>query len=43
VETFCKACKATDDIRRMRIAWWIPKATDTHTEYEIPIAYPRTQ
>jgi len=27
-------------ICRMRIAYWIPKATDTHTEYVILIAFP---
>jgi hypothetical protein len=27
-------------IRRMRIALWIPKATDTHTEYVIVIVFP---
>jgi hypothetical protein len=30
-------------IWRMRIAYWIPKATDTHTEYVILIAFPRQQ
>jgi hypothetical protein len=37
----------TDDniIRRMRFAWWITKATHTHThsEYVILIAFPRQQ
>jgi hypothetical protein len=32
-------------LRRMRIAYWIPKATNTHThthlEYVIPVAFPR--
>jgi hypothetical protein len=27
-------------IRRMRIACWIPRATDTHSEYIILIAFP---
>jgi len=27
-------------IWRMRVAWWIPKATDTHSEYVILIAFP---
>jgi hypothetical protein len=27
-------------IWRMRIACWIPKATDTHSEYVILIAFP---
>jgi len=28
-------------IRRMRIACWINKAIDIHSEYVIPIAFPR--
>ena len=33
--------QATDDniIRRMRIAYWIPKATNTHSEYVTLIAF----
>ena len=33
----------TDDsiTRRMRIECWIPKATDTHTEYVTLIGFPR--
>jgi len=30
-------------IWRMRIACWIPKATDTHSEYVIFIAFPLQQ
>jgi len=30
-------------VRRMRIACWIPKATDTHSEYVILIAFPLQQ
>ena len=32
-----KARHTTDDkiTRRMCIAWWIPKATDTHSQYLI--------
>jgi hypothetical protein len=30
-------------IRRMRIACWITKATDAHSEYVILIPYPRKQ
>jgi hypothetical protein len=39
------ARQATDDniIRRMRFACWIPKATDTHSEYVMLIAFPRQQ
>jgi hypothetical protein len=35
--------RATDVsiIRRMRFACWITKATDTHSEYVIVIAFPR--
>jgi hypothetical protein len=28
---------------RMRIACWIPKATDIHSEYAILISFPRQQ
>jgi hypothetical protein len=37
------ARQATDDniIRRIRFACWITKATDTHSEYVILIAFPR--
>jgi hypothetical protein len=27
-------------IRRMQILCWLPKATNQHTEYVIPIAFP---
>ena len=38
------ARQATDNITwRMRFACWITKATDTHSEYVIPIAFPRQQ
>jgi hypothetical protein len=30
-------------IRRTRIAWWIAKATNTHTEYVILTPFPRQQ
>jgi hypothetical protein len=30
-------------IWRMRIAYWIPKATDTHLEYVMLMAYPLQQ
>jgi hypothetical protein len=29
-------------IWRMRIAYWVPKATNTLSEYVIPIAFPAT-
>jgi hypothetical protein len=37
--------QTTDDniILRMRFACWITKATDTHSEYVILIAFPRQQ
>ena len=37
--------QATDDnmIQRMRIACWIAKATDTHSEYVTIIAFPLQQ
>jgi len=34
--------EATDDIlRRMRLASWIIKATDTHSEYILLTVFPR--
>jgi hypothetical protein len=41
VEKYGTARQATDDniIRRMRFACWITKATDTHSEYVILIAF----
>jgi hypothetical protein len=43
VGKYGRARQATHDniIRRMRIACWITKATDTHSEYVIFIALPR--
>jgi hypothetical protein len=45
VEKYVTARQATDDniIRRMRFACRITKATDTHLEYVILIAFPRQQ
>jgi hypothetical protein len=45
VEQYRTAGQATDynTIWRMRVAWWIPKATDTHSEYLIRIAFPLQQ
>jgi hypothetical protein len=45
VEKYGTARQATDDniIRRMRFALWITKATDTHSECVILIAFPRQQ
>jgi hypothetical protein len=39
----CTAGQATHDIRRMRIACWLPKTTNTHSEYVILIAFPLQQ
>jgi len=41
VEKYGRAGQATDDniTRCISIAWWIPKATDTHSEYVIIIAF----
>jgi hypothetical protein len=38
-----KARQATDDniIGGMRIVCWINRATDTHSEYEVPISFPQ--
>jgi hypothetical protein len=45
VEKYGRARQATDDniIRRMRITCRITKATDTHAEYVVLIAFPRQQ
>jgi hypothetical protein len=45
VEKYCRADQATDDniVWCMRFACWIPKATDTHSEYVILIAFPTQQ
>jgi hypothetical protein len=43
VEKCCSPRQATDDnaIRRMRVACWITKATETRSEYLILLACPR--
>jgi hypothetical protein len=44
VKKYGTATEATDDnIRRRRSAFWIPKATDTHSECVILIAFPHQQ
>ena len=43
VEKFCTAGQATNDIMHMRIACWIPKAIDTHTEYVIFVDFSQRQ
>ena len=42
---YCTARQTTDvnTIRRMRFPCWIPKATNTHSEYVILIDFPRQQ
>ena len=42
---YSRAQQATDDniIRDMRFACWITKATDTHSEYVLLIAFARQQ
>jgi hypothetical protein len=42
VEKYGTAWWATDDtiIRHMRFAYWINKATDTHSDYVIITAFP---
>jgi len=39
VKKYCRAGQAIDEIWRVRIACWIPKATDTHSEYVILIDF----
>ena len=45
MEKYGRAGQATDDdiIRHMRIACWITKPTDIHSEYVILIGFPRQQ
>ena len=45
MEKYDRSGQATDDsiIRRMRFTCWITKATDTHSQYVILIAFPRQQ
>jgi hypothetical protein len=45
VEKYSSTRQATDGnlIRRMRPACWMTKATDTHSQYVILIAFPRQQ
>ena len=45
MEKCCTAGQAADDniIGRMRIAYWIPKATNIHSQYVIFIAFPMKQ
>jgi len=45
VEKYCTARQAAGDniVWCMRFAYWILKATDTHSEYVILIAFPPQQ
>ena len=45
MEKYSTAGQDTDDsiIRHMRVAFWTPKATNTHSEYVILIAFPLQQ
>ena len=45
MEKYGRAMQATDSniTRSMRIACWVSKAADTHSEYEIPTDFPRQQ
>jgi hypothetical protein len=45
VEKYGTARQATDNsiIRRMHFACWITKATETHSEFVILIAFPRQE
>jgi hypothetical protein len=45
MEKYGTAGQATDEntIQHMRISYWITKATDTHWEYVLLIAFPRQQ
>jgi hypothetical protein len=43
VEKYCSAGQATDNSTRVLIAYWVPKATHTHSEHVILIAFPLQQ
>ena len=45
VKNYCRAWQATDDsiTPRMRIACWITKAVNTHSEYATIFAFPLQQ
>jgi hypothetical protein len=45
VEKYGTARQTTDDstMWRMRFAWWITKAKDTHSEYVIHVAFPQPE
>jgi hypothetical protein len=45
MEKYGKERHSADDsiIRRMRFAYWLAKATDTHSEYAVLTAFPQEQ
>ena len=43
VEKYCRARKATMTIWHTGIACWIPKTTNTHSEYVMLVAFPLLQ
>ena len=45
MEKYCRTGQATDDnmTLRMRFTHWLTKATNTHSEYVILIAFPLQQ
>jgi hypothetical protein len=43
VKKFVERCRPQMMIRCMRLAYWIPKAAKTHTQYVIMIAFPLQQ
>jgi len=43
VEKYCRVGHATMTIWRMHILRWVPKATHTHSEYVILIAFTQQQ
>jgi hypothetical protein len=42
-ENIVERCRTQMTIWRVRVACWIPKATDTHSEYVILITFPLQQ
>jgi len=40
VKKYCRARQDTDDNMCLRIAWWITKATNTHSQCVILTAFP---
>jgi hypothetical protein len=43
VEKYCTAGQSTDDKKGLHTACWIPKTTNTHSQYVILIAFPPLQ